>query len=269
MTKTKVGIIGCGTIGSALAKAILTEFKDFAVLSFLCDHHLEKAKKLEAVLHKKPPIVDLETLVRKSDLVIEAASLHVVAEVMKYIQKYRKEILVMSVGGLLDSRVFNDLKKKKIKVWIPSGAVAGIDGVLAGAESKIRSVKLVTRKPPTGLKDAPHFQNKPFPNLKGNKEYCVFKGSAEQAVRSFPQNINVGAILSLAGVGAKKTQVEIWTSKKYRSNQHEVSVEGEFGRLNAITQNVPSKENPKTSALAIYSAKATLRRIFSSVKVGT
>jgi hypothetical protein len=90
-----------------------------------------------------------------------------------------------------------------------------------------------------------------------------------EAVKAFPQNINVAAVLSLAGIGPEKTVVEIWTSNAYLFNQHEVMIEGKSGTIQTITRNVPSPDNPKTSALAVYSAIATLGRIFSSVRIGT
>ena len=160
-------------------------------------------------------------------------------------------------------------KKSRGKIWIPSGALAGIDGLLAAGEGKIRSVTLVTEKPPQSLSEAPYFRRHPFPEIRGNRFYCLFRGNALQAVRGFPQNINVAAILSLAGLGPKKTRVQIWTSNRFRSNRHRLLIEGDFGRIETVTENIPSRENPKTSALAVHSAVACLRRIFSSVRIGT
>jgi aspartate dehydrogenase len=97
----------------------------------------------------------------------------------------------------------------------------------------------------------------------------IFEGSAEDAVKGFPQNVNVAAVLSLAGLGASRTLVRIMTAPDCAVNSHEIEVKGEFGRLLARTENVPSKTNPKTSALAIFSAIATLERIANSVKIGT
>ena len=266
----KIGIIGCGTIGSALAKAIRRQFARHASVAYLCDHSPEKSARLKSLLGPSVLVTDLQTLIRKSDLIIEAASTRVVPGALAWILQYHKEALIMSVGGLLNAKAATLLKKDHdAKIWVPSGALAGVDALLAASESKIKSVKLVTRKPPQGLNTAPYFKTHPFPQLKGKKEYCVFQATASQAVKSFPQNINVAAVLSLAGIGEAKTKVEIWTSKAYRFNQHEVTVESASGKIQTVTQNVPSRENPKTSALAIYSAIATLRRIFSTVRIGT
>ena len=105
--------------------------------------------------------------------------------------------------------------------------------------------------------------------MKGSEEIRVFRGRARQAILAFPQNINVAALLSLAGLGQDKTTVEIWTSKAYRYNRHEIEIEYKGGALRIQAENKPSAENPKTSALAMYSAVAALRKFFSSVKTGT
>jgi aspartate dehydrogenase len=70
-------------------------------------------------------------------------------------------------------------------------------------------------------------------------------------------------------LGASKTRVEIWTSRGYRGNRHEIQIESASGDIRIQLKNVPSASNPKTSALAFYSAMALLRRIFSSVRIGT
>ena len=119
------------------------------------------------------------------------------------------------------------------------------------------------------MREADYFKNKKFPVLRGQEEKRIFQGSARKATQVFPQNINVAAVLSLAGIGADKTCVEIWTSNAYRRNQHEVVIKGASGEIKAQTSNLPSKTNPKTSALAIYSAIAALRKIFSPVQIGT
>ena len=270
MKKIKIGIIGCGTIGTELAKFVQTECSDKAELSYLCDHHSEKAAKVKKVLKSPAKVAELNELISQSDLIVEAASAGVVSNVVRKAMYFHKRILVMSAGGLLEIRDWAQLLQRYFgKIVIPSGAIAGLDALKAARQGKIREVKLVTRKPPKGLEEAPFFQTHPFPKLTEKSEVCVFKGPAEKAVKSFPQNINVAAVLSLYGIGPSKTNVEIWTPKTYRFNQHEVTIEGDFGNIRTITQNLPSPHNPKTSALAIHSAIASLEKIFSPIKIGT
>ncbi len=268
--KIKVGIIGGGTIGTALAQAVVTDLKAFAQLKFLCEKHKEKAAVLQRKFRFHARLMPLTQLVRRSDLIIEAASPKVAAQVIRLACKWNKKVLIMSVGGLLQSSVTELLKKNRARIFCPSGAITGVDGVLAANCGKIRKVKLVTRKPPEALMGAAYFLKKRFPVLKTPKqEKRVFAGSAADATVHFPQNINVAAVLSLAGVGPERTQVEIWTSHAYKGNRHEIVVEGDFGTFATVTQNKPAPGNPKTSYLAILAAIATLKKAFASVRVGT
>jgi aspartate dehydrogenase len=267
--QTKIGIIGCGTIGAALAKVIEKKAFPQASLAFLCDRIPDVAAALCHDLRRRIPLVTIPVLIKKSDVVIEAASADVSGEIARESLKQGKQVLVMSVGGLLRENLERMALGSPGRLWIPSGALAGVDALLAAHQGKIRSVRLVTTKPKIALGDAPYFRNRKFPSLREGKPVRVFKGSARQAVLAFPQNINVAAILSLAGIGADKTQVEIWAAADSKLNQHEVTIEGDFGRIAAVTQNVPAPDNPKTSYLAVLSAMATLRRILSNTMIGT
>lgn len=277
MKKIKVGLIGCGTIGSSLARILTREFRSRAQLAYLCDQRTEKAERLLRRFAPQTRIVTIDRLIRGSDLILEAASAKVSTEIAEKALRQGKDVMIMSVGGLLASGkgawplYFRGQAPfpGSGRLWIPSGAVSGLDGLLAAREGKLRRVKLVTTKPASALREAPYFKRHKFPALKGKKVSRLFRGSASDAVRAFPQNINVAAVLALAGLGATRTEVEIWAAQNSRTNRHEVSIEGDFGRIHTLAENVPSAANPKTSTLAIFSAAATLRRIFSSVQIGT
>ncbi|NQT06252.1 MAG: DUF108 domain-containing protein, partial [Candidatus Omnitrophica bacterium] len=200
----------------------------------------------------------------------ESASAAAVPEILKKAINAGKDIMVMSVGGLVaDEDLIGLAKKSGSTLYIPSGAICGLDGVKAAAMKGIEEAILTTRKPPKGLKDAPYINKKAIDldSLKSDK--VIFDGTAQEAVREFPKNINVSAVLSLAGIGAKKTRVRIICSPGQKSNIHEIEVKGEFGKLTARTENVPSPNNPKTSFLAALSAIATLKGIVENIKIGT
>ncbi|OGW78574.1 MAG: hypothetical protein A2Z83_07340 [Omnitrophica bacterium GWA2_52_8] len=269
-SRYKIGIIGCGTIGSSLAGYVTRHLDNDAELVYLCDHHREKAEHLKKRLPGKIRIVLEDELIQGSDLIVETASMACSAKIAQKALRKNKRVLIMSVGGLiLDPGLSKWLEQSSGSLWVPSGAVAGIDGLQAACLDNIRRVKLVTRKPPRGLAGAPFFLKHPFPQLRGNEEKLVFRGTACEAVKWFPQNINVGAVVSLGGCGTQKTTVEIWTSKRYRRNEHELIAAGAFGEMRAVTRNKPSVENPKTSRLAVLSACAALKKICSRIKVGT
>ena len=203
----KVGIVGCGTIGSYLAKTIIKKYKNNVCLVGVCEIDKQKVKSLNQSLKKKIKLYELDNLIKKSDLVIEAAYAEEAVKVVDRAANFGVDVMVMSVGGLLEKpQIFKKIEKRKIKVYIPSGAVAGLDAIKAASRGKIEKVSLTTRKPIAGLVGADYIIKNKIDLNKIKKEKVIFEGSALEAVAGFPRNINVAAVLSLAGVGAKKTK---------------------------------------------------------------
>ena len=86
----------------------------------------------------------------------------------------------------------------------------------------------------------------------------------------FPKNINVAALLSLAGLGSEKTKVQIVADPSTDKNTHEIHAEGKFGKMSFKIENIPDENNPKTSRLAMLSAIQRLRQICSDdIQIGT
>jgi aspartate dehydrogenase len=270
MKKMKVGIIGCGTIGSEIARACQARLKDFVDLAGICDLVEEKADLLQKSLKEKAPVLKLDDLFRESDLIVEAAGAGISADVLKKAISGKKDVLIMSIGGLLGNESLLDKAEKAgIKVYLPSGALCGIDGLKSASVGRIDSVTLTTRKPPKGLDGAPYITKNNIELSSIKEETVIFEGTADDAVKGFPQNVNVAAILSLAGLGKANTRVRIVTSPDYTKNIHEVEIKGESGNITTRTENLPSKVNPKTSQLAVFSAIATLEGIVKNVRIGT
>ena len=270
MKRLKIGIVGCGAIGSFLAKHIEKDFKNKSDLIGICDIDNKKAKLLSKFLQSKPAVLNLESLIRKSDLVIEAASSRVSYQIAVKSIRAGKNIMIMSVGGLIDKgNLFALAKKKNCAIYLPSGAISGLDALKAASMAKIKKVVLTTKKSPRALKGAPFIERNKIDLDSIKKETVIFNGTAKEAIKGFPQNINVAATLSLAGIGARRTCVRIISSPQFRHNIHEVEVTGDFGRMVSRTENLPSPENPKTSYLAMLSALAMLKQILEPIKIGT
>ena len=271
MKKLKIGLIGCGAMGREIARAVDAEFKDSAVLLAITDIDEKKTRALRSSLKQKPDILTVEKLIKASDLIIEAASAKASGGIAKKAVANKKDILIMSVGGIIGMypSLFARAKKNGCRVYLPSGAVCGLDGVKAAALGRIDKVELTTRKPPEGLKGAPFVEKNKIDLDQIKSDTVIFEGSAREAIRGFPANINVSCVLSIAGIGPNDTRVKIIASAESRANIHEIIVQGAFGKLTARTENVPSPANPKTSHLAILSAIAVLRQIFEPAKVGT
>ena len=266
----RVGLVGCGTIGSQLARALQRDYRHVARIVALNDCNHRQAALLQRRLTGHPPICSLPALVRTSQLVLEAASAEVSAEVVTRCLRAHRDVMVMSVGGLIVDRRWRRLAgRSRGRVFIPSGALAGIDGVKAMAVGRIRRVSLTTRKPPRALSSAPYVRRRHLRLERLRRPSVVFEGSPRDVIRAFPQNTNVAAALALAsGASASRTRIRVVADPTIRSNIHELEVEGDCGRVSCRVQSRPSG-NPKTSEIAVRSAIATLQRLLSPVSIGT
>jgi aspartate dehydrogenase len=270
MTKLKIGLVGCGAIGSYLAKRIDRELRNDARLVAIWDINKVACENLRQSLKQKPAICNSRLVIQKSDIVIEATNVSACVKLLDMLLAKGKDCLIMSVGALLSKvNIIDKARRAGSTIFVPSGAVAGIDAFKAAQLGKIRKVQLVTRKPLKALVGAPYFKNRGI-NIKSiKKDKEIFNANALQAISAFPQNINVAATLSLATLGPKKTRVKIIACPKLDKNIHEIEVFGDCGKIVTRTENLPSFDNPKTSYLAMLSAFATLKNILNPIKIGT
>jgi aspartate dehydrogenase len=211
----------------------------------------------------------LERLIERSDLIVEAATQAALREFGPAVLTAGKHLMVLSVGalvGVLDEWA-RLAEKHGCRILVPSGAIAGLDGVKGAREGAIVAVTMETRKPPRGLAGAPYIEQRGIDLDSIRAETLIFEGPATEAVRAFPANVNVVAALSLAGIGPERTRIRLYAVPGQARNQHRITVEGEFGTLRIEVENVPS-ENPRTGRLSYLSAIAMLREMGASVQVG-
>lgn len=267
---TRVGLIGCGVIGSRLALAIQKKYSRTAEIVALHDVDAFKARHLQRRLSKAPAILPLSRLIQRSSLVIEAASGDVASSVIRQALRANRDVFIMSVGGLLvDKRWKRLIARSKGKLFIPSGALAGLDGIKAMALGKLTRASLTTSKPAKTLADVPYVLRKGFNLKRLARPKVVFEGTPSAVVRHFPQNTNVAAALALAsGLPDRKIRIRVIADPSLKVNQHAIEVIGDCGRIACQVQSIPSS-NPKTSELAVRSALAMLQRFFEPVVVGT
>ena len=269
--KIKLGIVGCGAIGQGTASFLDKHLSRELVLGFIYDKDIRQAEALKQKLHNfRPRIVDsLEDLVKNSDLILETASWKIIDTLMKKALQYKKDLIILSIGGLINKKhLLNKAKKRGITIYLPSGAICGVDGILASYQGKIKKCILSTSKPPQGFKDVAYFQKRKINLAKIKKETIVFQGSPQKAFKYFPKNINVASTLLLAS-DFKNTKVYVKINPKIKRNIHEIYLESEVGKITIKVENTPSKDNPKTSTLAIASAQALIKKLTSKVKIGT
>ncbi|OGQ78872.1 MAG: hypothetical protein A3F90_09230 [Deltaproteobacteria bacterium RIFCSPLOWO2_12_FULL_60_19] len=268
MSLKSIGIVGCGAIGRALLKA--ADAGKLAVSVAGVTSRTEKgAREFLATLGNPPPYLDRAQLIARSDLVIEAAGGSIVPDLAREVFAAGKELMIISVGALLDHpEIMAKARGQGRRLFIPSGAIAGLDGIKGACVGQVSHVTITTRKPPEGLEGAPYLVERVISLIGLKEEREVFSGTAREACRGFPANVNVTAAVSLAGIGPDRTRVRILAVPGLKRNCHEVEAEGEFGRLVVRIENVPS-ENPRTGKLTALSIIRSIQDAGDSVRIGT
>ncbi len=248
--KVRVGIIGCGSIGSAVASSL----ENSAVFDIDYRKALEVAEKCNAIAVKSFE----ELMEHKPEIVLEAASQEAVRMYAERVVE-RADLVVMSAGAFADVQFFQrvvDKAKKNLRcIVIPSGAIAGIDAIKAVAEH-IEEVVLTTRKNPRSL------------GIEMDEERTIFEGDVFKAVKLYPKNINVASVLGIAA-GFEKVKVRIISDPAVSENVHQIVARGEFGEIRIEVRNRQIPDNPKTSYLAALSAIKALKDLRSGMVIGT
>jgi len=266
----RIMIVGCGSRGSKLAEAAdkMVEVKRI----YLLDSNRPRVEAVASKLNKGMIVDDIEEELYHCDLVIECATQDVAHDILPKIVYRGVDVMVMSVGALVDDDYRADLiakaKENDMRIYIPSGAICGIDGLRASAIGELQEVELNTVQGIASFQGVKYIEEKGI-DLSGLKERTLlYSGPAREAVKLFPRNVNVAAIVSIIGFGFDKTKVNISVDPATKSNSHELRVKGEFGEMTCNTYNVTSPDNPNTSNLSVFSAISALERIVKNQWIG-
>jgi aspartate dehydrogenase len=262
MPQLRVAIAGYGAIGRSVAAAILAGIPGVELVAIGVRTPIEPPAPNVAVLPS-------DCLADVADLVVECAPAAALPAIAEPVLRAGRTLMVFSCGALLRHPELTRLASAHGgRILVPTGALLGLDAVLAAAEGDIRSVRMVTRKPPGGLAGAPHLLQHGIDVSRLSEPLRVFAGSAREAAIGFPANVNVAAALSLAGIGPDRTAIEIWADPAVDRNIHRITLESDAARLEMVIENVPS-ENPRTGRITAQSAVALLRKLCAPVAIGT
>jgi aspartate dehydrogenase len=268
MHETRVAIAGLGTIGRALARRLVAGLPGLTLACAAARDH-GKAKAWLDETRIACPLVEFEDFPDHADLAIECAGADALEKICAPMLAAGKRVMVLSAGALLPRPHLIDLARAHGgQIIVPTGALLGLDAVAAAAEGTIHSVRMITRKPPRGLEGAPHLVKNAISVAGLNAAKLVFAGSAREAALGFPENVNVVAALSLAGIGPDRTTIEIWADPGVTRNCHSIEVDADSARFSLAIENVPS-ENLKTGRITALSVIAALRKLGAPLRVGT
>jgi aspartate dehydrogenase len=268
MNETRVAIAGLGAIGRVVARR-LADGMPGLTLACAAARDVAKAKAWLDAAKISCPLVELAEFPRHADLAVECAPPDILEKICTTMLTAGKRVMVLSAGALLPRPHLIDLARRHGgQIIVPSGALLGLDAVAAAAEGTIHSVRMTTRKPPRGLAGAGYLVKHGISVEGLNAAKRVFAGTAREAATGFPENVNVAAALSLAGIGPDRTTIEIWADPAVTRNCHSIEVDSDSARLSFSIENIPS-DNPRTGRITALSVIAALRKLNAPLRVGT
>jgi aspartate dehydrogenase len=269
----RVAIAGFGAIGRVVAERLAgkpREGIDGLALVAVAARDRARAERGMAGFARPVPVLPLARLGEEADIVVECAPAALLRDIAEPALAAGRTLVVLSSGALLDNFDLVELAHRQGgRILVPTGALLGLDAVQAAAEGVISRVHMITRKPPTGLDGAPYLALHGIAVAGIDRPLRVFSGTAREAARGFPANVNVAAALALAGIGPDRTTIEIWADPGVTRNIHSIEVEADSARLTLHIENVPSLDNPKTGRLTALSVIALLRKLTSPLAIGT
>ena len=263
-----IGIVGCGTIGKAILRAV-DDGRLGVPVAGVTSRSEAPARAFLAGLRQPPPYLPLDGLIEAAGLIVEACGGEAVPELARSAFAAGKDLMVISVGALLEHpELLDEARRRGCRLLLPSGAIAGVDGIKSACAGAVEHVTITTRKPPRGLAGAPYLLERGIDVEAIGEETEVFHGPVREACRGFPANVNVSATVSLAGLGPDRTMIRILAVPGLQRNCHTIEVAGEFGTLKVEISNIPT-ENPKTGRLTALSIIRSIADAFDPVRVGT
>lgn len=265
-----VAIAGLGAIGMRVARALEDgEIADMR-LTAVAARNLSRARDRVGRFANVPAVVDAADLAGHADIVVECAPRDVFEPLARSVIQAGRIFVPLSVGALLDRMdLVDEARRSGARIIIPTGALIGLDTVRAMAVGTITNVTLETRKPPAGLAGAPYLIENRV-DLEGISEpTLVFSGTAREAARGFPANVNVAAALSLAGIGPDLTNIEVWADPTIARNIQSVRVTSDAADAEMTIRNIPSEGNPRTGRITAQSVIACLRRMTDTLVAGS
>ncbi|MFZ1967749.1 MAG: aspartate dehydrogenase [Bradyrhizobium sp.] len=264
----RVAIAGLGPIGKGAAEA-LDQGIDGLSLAAVSVQNPEKHRNWLGTLKNPPAVLPIEVLSGVADVVIECAPAKLLRSIVAPFVERGKTAIVLSAGALLENEDLIELARQNGgQIVVPTGALIGLDAVTAAAVGEIHSVRMVTRKPVRGLAGAPFLVENNIDIESIKEPLKIFDGTAREAAKGFPANLNVAVALSLAGIGPDRTRLEIWADPALTRNVHRVEVDSDSARFSMSIEGIPS-ENPKTGRITALSVIALLRKQRAALRVGT
>ena len=263
LDKLHIALVGFGAIGQALARQLGADGRLVLTQVVVPPSPSDALQSAAAQLAPQARVLAALDVSpeQRPDLVVECAGHSAVDAHLVPALQAGIPCVMASVGALHDQALLSRLElaasQGNTRVQLVSGAIGAIDALTAARLGGLDELTYVGRKPPLSWKGTPAEKVCDLAQL--SSPQVIFRGSARQAAQDFPKNANVAATVSLAGLGLDRTQVELIAGPGVTRNVHTVVARGAFGRMELTLENFPLADNPKTSALTVYSLERAVR----------
>lgn len=270
----RVGIIGGGTIARLFLEHIRRgDLGDAQIVAIAGRSEGLRGKPL-AQAHGVAFVSSVDGLLdAQPEVVIEAASHDAVRDYVEPLLLKGIAVIVLSGGALCDDELRARLERAAEKggalLYVPSGGIGGLDALKAACVAGVEEVTIAVTKPPAAWKGIPYVEKLQVDLARLRAPQVLFDGSAREGVPHFPANVNIAAVLSMAGIGFDKTRLKVVADPALTHNTHFIDIRGKTGTISIKLENVPAPDNPKTAWLACYSALAALKLVKTAVRYGT
>src|SRR3990172_11898343 len=202
----RIGIIG----GGVIARLVLEHVRDGTlgdvhVVALAGRRERSKGKAL-AEAFGVPFVIGLDALASaRPEVVVEAASRDAVREYAEPLLARGVSFVALSGGALCDDALRERLERTAAQhralLYVPSGGIGGLDVLKAVCIAGADEVSIAVTKPPAAWKDIPYVEKLGLDMDRLPAATVLFEGSAREGVPHFPANVNIAAVLSLAGLG--------------------------------------------------------------------
>ena len=270
----RVGIIGGGSIARLFLEHIRRgDLGDAQVVAIAGRSDASRGRSLAQEYGVAFVTRGEELVAQRPDVVVEAASHEAVRDYAEGLLKQGIAVIVLSAGALCDDALRARLERAAHEsgalLYVPSGGIAGLDALKAACIAGVDEVTIAVTKPAAAWKGIAYVEKLGVDLDSLREPYVLFEGTAREGVPHFPANVNIAAVLSMAGIGFDRTRLKVVADPALKYNTHYIDIKGKSGNISIKLENVPAPDNPKTAWLACYSALAALKLVKSPVRYGT
>ncbi len=270
----RVGLLGGGVIARLFLEHARRGAMDDAEIVALAGRRESSRAGALAREFGVPFVVGADALIAADpEVVVEAASHDAVREHAEKLLSKGVAVIVLSGGALCDdalrARLERAAENHRALLYVPSGGIGGLDALKAACAAGVDEVSITVSKPPAAWKGIAFVERMKVDLDRLAGSVTLFEGSARDGVPHFPANVNIAAVLALAGVGFERTRLKVVADPALAFNTHFITIKGRTGTIDLRFESVPSPDNPKTAMLACYSALAAFRQFSSPVRYGT